>query len=104
MSVNQYQQLKEYTIVVADTGDVDAIKRLKPHDATTNPSLIYKAAQMEQYSHLVDKAIEYGDGDFVKIMVSKYQKRAFVELHNYVVEVQRPAIRVRQDGYKISRP
>jgi Transaldolase/Fructose-6-phosphate aldolase len=39
---SQLDQLKEYTIVVSDTGEVDAIKRLKPQDATTNPSLIYK--------------------------------------------------------------
>lgn len=39
---SQLEQLKEYTIVVSDTGDVEAIKRLKPQDATTNPSLIYK--------------------------------------------------------------
>lgn len=69
MSSNQYEQLKEYTIVVADTGDVDAIKRLKPQDATTNPSLIFKAAQMEQYSELVDKAVTYGKGDLSKVMV-----------------------------------
>jgi len=39
---SQLEQLKEYTIVVSDTGDVDTIKRLKPQDATTNPSLIFK--------------------------------------------------------------
>ena len=39
---SQLDQLKEFTIVVSDTGDVEAIKRLKPQDATTNPSLIYK--------------------------------------------------------------
>lgn len=39
---SQMEQLKKHTIVVSDTGDVDAIKRLKPEDATTNPSLIYK--------------------------------------------------------------
>jgi transaldolase len=72
MSPNQYEQLKEYTIVVADTGDVEAIKRVKPQDATTNPSLIYKAAQMEQYSDLVDKAVKYGNGDLSKVMVRKY--------------------------------
>lgn len=60
---NQYEQLKDYTIVVADTGDIDAIQRLKPQDATTNPSLIYKAAQMKQYQHLVDDAIKYSKGD-----------------------------------------
>jgi len=68
-SPNQVEQLKEHTIVVADTGDVDAIKRLKPQDATTNPSLIYKAATMEQYSGLVDDAIKYGKGDLSKVMV-----------------------------------
>jgi transaldolase len=69
MPATQLEQLKEYTIVVADTGDVEAIKRLKPHDATTNPSLIYQAAQMEQYASLVDDAIEYGKGDLAIVMV-----------------------------------
>lgn len=59
--------------MVADTGDVDAIKRLKPQDATTNPSLIYKAAIMPQYSPLVDDAIKYGDGDLSKVMVGHMQ-------------------------------
>ena len=68
-SPNQIEQLKEHTIVVADTGDVDAIKRLKPQDATTNPSLIFKAAQMEQYAGLIDDAIKYGKGDLSKVMV-----------------------------------
>lgn len=65
---NQYDQLKEFTIVVADTGDVDAIKRVKPHDATTNPSLIFKAASMPQYANLIDDAIAYGKGDLATIM------------------------------------
>jgi transaldolase len=69
---NQYEQLKEYTIVVADTGEVDAIKRLKPQDATTNPSLIYKAATMPAYADLVDDAIKYGDGDLSVVMVSAF--------------------------------
>lgn len=55
---------------MADTGDVCAIERIKPHDATTNPSLIYKAAQMPQYANLIDDAIKYGDGDLAKVMVS----------------------------------
>lgn len=53
-------QLKKYTVVVADTGDIDAIAQHKPQDATTNPSLLYKAAQMPQYQELVDEAIAYG--------------------------------------------
>eukprot|EP00544_Gedaniella_sp_CCMP2646_P008679 CAMPEP_0202484328 /NCGR_PEP_ID=MMETSP1361-20130828/3424_1 /ASSEMBLY_ACC=CAM_ASM_000849 /TAXON_ID=210615 /ORGANISM="Staurosira complex sp., Strain CCMP2646" /LENGTH=312 /DNA_ID=CAMNT_0049112931 /DNA_START=42 /DNA_END=980 /DNA_ORIENTATION=+ len=65
---NQYEQLKEHTIVVADTGEVDAIKRLKPQDATTNPSLIFKAAGMPQYAKFIDDAIAYGKGDLDKTM------------------------------------
>jgi len=59
----QLDQLKEHTIVVCDTGDVDAIGRLKPQDATTNPSLIYKAAAMPQYEKLIDDAVAYAKGD-----------------------------------------
>ena len=68
---NQAEQLKELTVVVADTGDVEAIKRLKPQDATTNPSLIYKAAKMSQYAKLVDDAVAYGKGDLATVMVSR---------------------------------
>jgi transaldolase len=50
--------LKQYTVVVADTGDIEAIARVKPQDATTNPSLLLSAAQMPGYKHLVDKAME----------------------------------------------
>jgi transaldolase len=48
------------TTVVADTGDIEAIRQYQPTDATTNPSLLLKAAQMPQYAHLVQSAIEYG--------------------------------------------
>jgi len=59
---SQLDQLKEFTTVVADTGDIDSIAKYKPQDATTNPSLLYKAATMEQYAHLVDDAVAYGKG------------------------------------------
>ena len=58
--MNSLEQLKQHTVVVADTGDIDAIAAHKPQDATTNPSLLYKAAQMPQYQPLVDEAISYG--------------------------------------------
>jgi transaldolase len=51
------EQLREMTIVVADTGDIQAIERLKPRDATTNPSLITAAAQMPQYQDIVDQTL-----------------------------------------------
>jgi transaldolase len=50
--------LKQYTTVVADTGDIEAIARHRPQDATTNPSLLFHAAQMPGYRHLVDEATE----------------------------------------------
>ncbi|CAG7834873.1 unnamed protein product [Allacma fusca] len=54
------EQLKNYTVVVADTGDFEAIQKYKPTDATTNPSLILAAAKMPQYQSLIDEAVEYG--------------------------------------------
>jgi transaldolase len=53
----QLEQLKQFTTVVADTGDFATLKQFAPQDATTNPSLILKAAQMPEYSWLLDKAI-----------------------------------------------
>src|SRR5450432_129134 len=50
------ESLKKYTTVVADTGDIEAIARHRPQDATTNPSLLYHAAQMPAYRNLVDEA------------------------------------------------
>jgi len=52
------ESLKKYTIVVADTGDIEAIARHRPQDATTNPSLLLHAAQMPSYRRLVDEAAE----------------------------------------------
>jgi transaldolase len=53
-----FESLKQHTIVVADTGDIEAIARHCPQDATTNPSLLYHAAQMPAYHHLVEEAVE----------------------------------------------
>ncbi|MFM2295133.1 MAG: transaldolase [Verrucomicrobiota bacterium] len=54
---NQLDQLKQFTTVVADTGDFTSLKQFAPRDATTNPSLILKAAQMPEYRALVEKAV-----------------------------------------------
>ena len=56
---NLLEQLKSMTTIVADTGDVEAIKSVKPIDATTNPSLVLKASQLPQYASLIDEAIAY---------------------------------------------
>ena len=53
-----FESLKKYTTVVADTGDIEAIARHRPQDATTNPSLLFHAAQMPAYRHLVEEAAE----------------------------------------------
>ncbi len=55
--LSQLEQLREFTTVVADTGDFESIKEFKPRDATTNPSLIYAATQNEKYFHLLDKVL-----------------------------------------------
>jgi transaldolase len=55
--LSQLEQLKKFTIVVADTGDFESIKDFKPQDATTNPSLIYAATQKDKYVHLLDEVI-----------------------------------------------
>ncbi len=57
--MNQLESLKKMTVVVADTGDIEAIKKYQPQDATTNPSLILSAAALPQYASLIDEAIAY---------------------------------------------
>jgi transaldolase len=57
---NKLDQLRTMSTVVADTGDMDSIRAYKPTDATTNPSLILKAAQMPHYAQLVEEAIVWG--------------------------------------------
>ncbi len=56
---NLLDQLKAMTTIVADTGDVEAIKTVKPVDATTNPSLVLKASELPQYAPLIETAIAY---------------------------------------------
>ena len=58
MSKNLLEQLREMTVVVADTGDIQAIEKFTPRDATTNPSLITAAAQMPQYQSIVDETLK----------------------------------------------
>jgi transaldolase len=67
MPQNLLEQLRKYTVVVADTGDIEAMEKFRPQDATTNPSLITAAAQMPQYQPIVDGVLkdarnELGDG------------------------------------------
>src|SRR6185369_3189962 len=59
-AANQLDQLKQFTVVVADTGDFATLKQYAPRDATTNPSLILKAVQMPEYKYIVDRVIADG--------------------------------------------
>jgi transaldolase len=55
---NMLDQLRQYTVVVADTGDIEAMEKFRPQDATTNPSLITAAAQLPQYQPIVDGVLQ----------------------------------------------
>ena len=55
---NLLEQLRNYTVVVADTGDIDSMEKFRPQDATTNPSLITAAAQLPQYQPIVDSVLK----------------------------------------------
>jgi transaldolase len=55
--LNQLEQLKKFTKIVADTADFESVKQFKPQDATTNPSLVYAAAQKPEYAHLLEEVL-----------------------------------------------
>jgi len=85
--MTQLEGLKKTTLVVADTGDIEAIKKFSPQDATTNPSLIYKAVKdMPQYSHLLDDAIKYGKTFPAAEQVEKTMNKISV---NFGVEISK---------------
>ena len=66
--MNQLESLRQYSLVVADTGDIEAVARWKPQDATTNPSLLLTSAQDPRFRHLVDAAIREARGDTAAAM------------------------------------
>ncbi|MBN2614820.1 MAG: transaldolase [Bacteroidales bacterium] len=75
--MNTLEQLKQFTVVVADTGDFESMKQYKPQDATTNPSLILQAAKKPEYQPLFDDAVAYArsvSGDEEKKLRSAIQK------------------------------
>ena len=84
--MSKLDELRKLTTIVADTGDIEAIKLHKPTDATTNPSLIFAAAQMPQYQHLIDEAIKYastkGASDEERLKLA--MRKAFV---NFGIEI-----------------
>ena len=69
--MTQLDQLKQHTVVVADTGDFEAMKAYKPQDATTNPSLILQAASKPEYKAIFDKAVADGKSGGVDAVMDK---------------------------------
>lgn len=69
--MNQLEQLKQYTTVVADTGDFHAMEVFKPHDATTNPSLILKAVQKPEYRPLLEETVRAHRGEPVGAIIDE---------------------------------
>ena len=84
--MNKLEQLKSLTTIVADTGEFEEIKKYKPTDATTNPSLILAAANLPEYQHLIDDAILYGkkNGKSQKEILELSIEKAFV---NFGLEI-----------------
>lgn len=86
MGMNTLDQLKQHTVIVADTGDFNAMRAFGPRDATTNPSLILKAAQMPEYAAIVDEVIARERGaalaraDLVEHLVDHLLVRFGVEI------------------------
>ena len=62
-TTNLLSQLKQHSVIVADTGDFESIRKYQPRDATTNPSLLYKAAQMPEYHEILDRVLAEAKGD-----------------------------------------
>ncbi len=83
------ESLKKHSIVVADTGDFQAIERLKPQDATTNQSLLLAAAQRPEYHHLVEEAMEHAEkaGGDEKRQSEAFMDRLFVSFGREILKV-----------------
>jgi transaldolase len=83
------ESLKQYTTVVADTGDIEAIHRHRPQDATTNPSLLYKAAEIPDYRHLVQEAAQKASdlGGSHQQMVEEFIDQMFVLFGSEILKV-----------------
>src|SRR5258708_39660784 len=59
---SKLEQLRDMTVVVAEPGDIEAVRRVKPQDCTTNPTLLLKAVENSAYAHLVEEAVAWGRG------------------------------------------
>jgi transaldolase len=92
MSRTLLEQLREMTVVVADTGDIEAIEKFKPRDATTNPSLITAAAEMPKYAEIVDSTLlaarkELGDAAAPEKVANLAFERLAVEFGKRILKI-----------------
>ena len=92
MPQNLLEQLRKFTVVVADTGDIEAMEKFRPQDATTNPSLITTAAQMPQYQPIVDGVLlaarkELGDKATDQDVANLAFKRLAVEFGKRILQI-----------------
>ncbi|XP_062581386.1 transaldolase-like [Saccostrea cucullata] len=88
-AISSLDQLKNMTVVVADTGDFAAMAKFKPTDATTNPSLILAAANMESYQGLITEAIEYakGVGGSIEEQVTNAMDKVYVNFGCEILKI-----------------
>jgi len=111
----QLDALKQMTVVVADTGDIEAMKLYKPQDATTNPSLILSASALPQYASLIDDAVAYAKardngGVYVNGILmdaETYYKQVgggSGVLSNYVYSATNIRLREASLSYKFGKP
>lgn len=84
---NQLESLQQHSVIVADTGDIDAIARFHPQDATTNPSLILKAAQDARYRPLIDEAVAGAAGTAIDARPAEIMDRLFVAFGRRILEL-----------------
>ncbi|HZU81781.1 MAG TPA: transaldolase family protein, partial [Polyangiaceae bacterium] len=92
MTSSLLDQLSQMTVIVADTGDINAIRKSKPRDATTNPSLIMAAAQMREYAPLVDEALGWAKGGApagapTEVVVQRAIDRLSVEFGLHILNI-----------------
>ena len=84
---NQLEGLRQHSVIVADTGDIDSIARFRPQDATTNPSLILKAAQDARYRPLIDEALAVAAGAPADARLDHVLDRVFVGFGRRILDL-----------------
>jgi len=84
---NQLEQLRQHSVIVADTGDIESIARFRPQDATTNPSLIFKAAQDARYRPIIDEAMAASAGVAADTRLGEILDRLFVGFGRRILEL-----------------